>query len=167
MKLVKTLSSFLAVALTSASLAVADAKITTVDVNRIINESSEAKAKRKELDAKATEARKKVEAKRSVLVETDKKLKELKVSDTSAEAENLRNDARDFERYVRDTDEDLKKEFLKFNKEITEKVLKLIDSYAKEHKIDIVLDKSDKSRTAVLFGDPSADITDEILAKLK
>ena len=167
MKILKT-SLFAAIALLITSTTViAETKITTVDVNRIINESPEAKAKRKDLDTKAGEARKKVEAKRAVLVETDKKLKEMKVSDTSAEAENLRNDARDFERFVRDTDDDLKKEFLKFNKEITDKVLKIIDAYAKENHIDLVLDKSDKTRGAVLFGEASADITNDILAKLK
>jgi Skp family chaperone for outer membrane proteins len=142
----------------------ADYKIATVDVNKILNESSEAKEKRKEFEAKAAEARKKLDAKKASLVALQQKLKDSKVDDNSKEAESFRAQARDFEHMVHDSDDDLKKEFLKVNKVLTDKALKLVSDYATAHKIDLVLDSGDRSRTsALLFGDPTLDITGEII----
>jgi Skp family chaperone for outer membrane proteins len=42
-----------------------------------------------------------------------------------------------------------------------------IETYAKANKFDLVIDKSEKYRGPVLFGSPSADITEEILKGLK
>ena len=148
------------------ALAAAQTKIATVDVNRVINELPEAKLRKKDLDDKASAARKKIEAQRAALMEQEKKLKEKKVSDTSPEAEKFRADARNYERLIRDSDEDLRKEFFKLNKQLAEKVYKVVAEYAKTHKIDLVLDKTDKGRSTVLYGEPGADITEAIIKQL-
>jgi outer membrane protein len=144
----------------------AETKIATVDVNRVINELPEAKIKRKELDDKAAQVRKKIETQRAALLEQEKKLKAAKVIDTSPEAEKFRADARSYEHLVRDSDEDLRKEFLRLNKDMTDKVFKVVAAYAKTNKIDLILDKSESSRGAVLFGEPGTDITEAIIKQL-
>lgn len=148
------------------SVAQAEFKIATVDVNKILNESTAAKAKRKDLDERAGAARKKLEEKGKSLKERKDKLELAKDKADPKEVEKFRADARDFERTVKDTDEDLKKEFLKFNRELADKAVKLINEYAKKNQIDLVLDKSQGSRGPVLFGQPSFDITNDITQEM-
>ena len=61
---------------------------------------------------------------------------------------------------------DLQQQFLKTNKDLTDKTVKLVEEYAKKNKVDLVLDKSDKLRGPVLFRTPSVDITDEIVKQI-
>jgi Skp family chaperone for outer membrane proteins len=62
---------------------------------------------------------------------------------------------------------DLEKKYMKFNKELTDKVLGKIESFAKSNDYDLVLDKSEKYRGPVLFGTTSADITEDIIKLIK
>ena len=144
-------------------LANAEYKISTVDVNRIINDSAESKTLRKKLDEKTLEAKKKIEAKRDSLKAKEDKLKEKQVAEDSKEAESLRSEIRDFARFVKDNEDDLKKEFLKANKTLTDKAIAQVKAYATKHNIDLVLDKSDGARSPVLFGQAGSDITDALL----
>lgn len=144
----------------------ADSRIATVDVARILNESPDAASKKKELDTISQEAKKKAEAKLKDLKALEAKLKDAKVSADSKEAENFRAQAREYERFVKDTEEDIKKRFVKVNKEMTDKALAKIESYAKSNKIDLVLDKSEKYRGPVLFGVEAADITESVIASI-
>lgn len=150
-------------AVTGISDCQAEVRIATVDVARIINEAPDAKAKKKELDKASEEAKKKLEAKSKDLQALKTKLEGKKVSPESKEAEAFREKAKDFERMRADMKADLEKKYMKVNKELSEKVMAAIESYAKEKNYDIVIDKSEKYRGPVLFGKPSADITDEIL----
>lgn len=150
-----------------AGTAQADFRIATVDVARIINEVPDAVAKKEELDAASEKAKAKLEAKGKELQALQEKLEKAKVSPDSKEAENFRNQARDFERMRADAKAELEKKFMKMNKEISEKVMSKIATYAKSHDYDLVLDKSEKFRGPVLFGDKSADITDDIIKMLK
>ena len=126
----------------------------------------ESKSKRAELDKLSLAAKKKVEAKRKSLKATEATLREKNVSPSSPEAEKLRKSAREFERFVRDTEEDLKRKFLKTNDKLTNKVLTAVNTYAKKNSIDLVLDKSQRGRSPVLFGNPSSDITKLVLKEL-
>lgn len=141
----------------------AEFRIATVDLNRVLNEFSEAKEKRKTLDDMSLQAKKKVDEKGRVLKETEKKIQEGKVAQDSKEAEAFRAEAKNFSRYVKDTEEDLRKEFLKVNRTLTQKVFKAVDDYAKKNGIQMVLDKSEAGRGPVLFGAPESDITEEII----
>lgn len=144
----------------------AEVRIATVDVARIINEAPDAKSKKKELDAASEDAKKKLEAKGKDLQALKTKLEGQKVSAESKEAESFREKARDFERMRADMKADLEKKYMKVNKELSERVMAKIESYAKANNYDLVIDKSDKYRGPVLFGKPSADITDDILGDM-
>lgn len=142
----------------------AEFKIATVDVGRVLNESKGSKEMRKKLDDMSLKAKKEIEAKRSALKATEDKLKSKKIAEDSREAETFRDDARAFARFVKDTEEDMKREFMKVNKDLTERALAAIKRYAEANKIDLVLDKSEQARGPVLFGDKAADITPAIIA---
>jgi outer membrane protein len=149
------------------AVAQADVRIATVDVSKILNDSPEAVAKKKELDSLSDETRKKLESKAKDLQALKTKLEDSKVSADSKEAESFRNQARDFERMRGDAKADLEKKYMKVNKELTDKVLARIEAYAKSNDYDLVFEKSEKFRGPVLFGSETVDITDEILHRSK
>lgn len=157
--------AFLAVLLPAAIL-LAEFRVATVDVNRVLNESKEAKEKRKELDRKSIDAKNKIDEKGSALKALEKKIRDSGVAEGSREAEQFRTQARDLERMIKDSQEDLKKEFLKINKSVTEKTVNLIAEYAKSNNIDLVLDKAEKSGGLVLYGSPVLDITEDVLKRI-
>ncbi len=163
--LIRAFVAAVSLTLTAIPLAHAEFKIATVDVGRILNESPDAVAKKKELDSLTQDAKKKAESKRKELETLKSKLESAKVSEDSREAEGLRNQVRDYARFVKDTEEDIKKRYMKVNRDITEKAMARIESYAKANNIDLVLDKSDKYRGPVLFGDSAVDITEDVLSR--
>jgi outer membrane protein len=152
-------------ALMTVETAKAEVKIATVDLARIINEAPSAKEKKKELDAASEEAKKKLEAKGKELQALKTKLEAQKVAPDSKEADGFRNKAREFERLRADMKADLEKRYMKTNKDLSEKVMGTIESYAKANNYDLIIDKSEKYRGPVLFGSSSRDITDEILGQ--
>lgn len=151
----------------SALPAYAEVRIATVDVTRIVNDSPDAVAKKKELDTLSAETKKKIEAKGKELQALKAKLEEAKVSAESKEAENFRNQVRDFERMRADAKADFEKRYMKVNKELTDRVYSQIEKFAKANNYDLILDKSDKYRGPILFGAPSTDVTDELLKSAK
>jgi outer membrane protein len=162
----KALFSLVAL-LSVTSIATAEVKIGTVDVSRIVNENPDALAKKKDLDSFSEETKKKLEAKGKELQALKKKLEDSKVSPESKEAESFRNQVRDFERMRGDAKADLEKRYMKVNKELTEKVYGQIEKYAKANNYDLIIDKSEKYRGPILYGDSSADVTDDVLKMVK
>ena len=144
----------------------AEFKVATVDVNKILNESKEAKEAKSELDKASAEVRKKVEAPRAELQALEKKLKDAKVAENSKEAQDFRAKYESYAKLVKESDEELRKEFMKTNKDLTDKAIKVIEAYAKENHIDLVLDHSEKVRGAVLYGSGADDITDKIISEI-
>ncbi len=144
----------------------AEYRIATVDVNKVLNESDEAQEVKSDIDKRSNAAKEKLEARRKQLKDKEDRLIAKKVQQDSKEAESFRAELREFSREVKDTEEELKKKFLKTNKSLADKSLKIISDYAKENKIDLVLDKSESSRGPVLFGTSTVDITDEIVARI-
>jgi Skp family chaperone for outer membrane proteins len=144
----------------------AEFRVATVDVGRVLNESKGSKEMRQKLSDKSAKTKKEIEAKRSALQATEEKLKAAKVSEDSREAEAFRNEARAFSRFVKDAEEDMRREFMKVNKDLTERALAVVKRYAEANKIDLVLDKSEQARGPVLFGDKAADITPAIIAEV-
>lgn len=157
----------LAALLSYTSVSNAEVKIATVDVSRIVNDNPEALAKKKDLDTFSEETKKKLEAKGKELQAQKKKLEDAKVSAESKEAENFRNQVRDFERMRGDAKADLEKRYMKVNKDLTEKVYSQIEKYAKANNYDLIIDKSDKYRGPILYGDTAVDVTDEVLKTVK
>jgi len=153
--------------LSCAPLAQAEVKIGTVDVARIVNDSPEAVSKKKELDTFSEETKKKIEAKGKELQALKTKLENSKVSAESKEAENFRNQVRDFERMRGDAKADLEKRYMKVNKELTDKVYGQIEKFAKANSYDLIIDKSDRYRGPILFGDSSVDVTEQVIKAVK
>ncbi|MBX7136566.1 MAG: OmpH family outer membrane protein [Oligoflexia bacterium] len=145
----------------------AEYKIATIDINRVINETAESKTLKAEIDGKVLAAKKKVEAKKQALKTLEEKLKANRVSEDSKEAESYREQAKELSRLVKDSDEEIRKEILKSNKILTEKALKLVNDYATKNDLSLVLEKSEQPRGPVLFGNPGADVTDEVLKTIK
>lgn len=146
--------------------AYSDFRIATADINKIINESKESKDIKKQLDQKALDARKKLDSRRAALKATEAKLRETNASADSKEVAKFEKDARDFRLFVKDTEEELRKEFMKSNKTLTDKAVKIINTYASKNNIDLVLDKSEQNRGPVLFGQPGSDITEDVIKLL-
>ena len=154
-------------ALSYSTLAHAEVRIATVDVSKIVNDSPEAVAKKKELDNYSADLKKKIETKGKELQETKEKLEESKAKADSKEAESFRNQVRDFERMRGDAKADLEKRYVKINKELTDKVYGQIEKFAKANNYDLIIDKSDKFRGPILFGAASTDVTDQLLKSSK
>jgi Skp family chaperone for outer membrane proteins len=144
----------------------AEFRVATVDMGRILNESKEAQGRKRQLDEVTLAAKKKIEERQLALQAREKKLREQKVTENSKEAEKFRNDAREFTRFVKDTEEEIKKTFLKSNRDLTEKALKIVEARASSSNYSIVLERSARGRSSVLFADETFDITDSVLKAL-
>jgi Skp family chaperone for outer membrane proteins len=135
-------------------------RVATVDVNRVLNSLKEAQGKKAELDMMKKKMESQITAKRDALKALETKTKD---KETPQNVEQLRRETRDFERLVKDSDEDFKRRFLAVNRDLTEKALKLVSQYAQKHGVDLVLDKGEGGQGPVLFGSPDADITEAII----
>ena len=167
LKLVSIKTLLLAAPVFFASTSYGDIHIATVDVNQILNDSREGKEQRAKIDTLTSAAKKKLEAKRLSLKALEEKLRSAGVAEDSAEAKDFRSQARDFGRMAKDSEDEIRGEFLKVNRTLTEKVVKMIGEYAESNNIDLVLDKGGQDRGAVLYGRAEADITDRIILMLK
>lgn len=141
----------------------AEYKIVTIDINQLLNETSEAKTKRAEVDKVSASARKQLEAKKASLQALEKKVKESK---DQKDLESFKTQQREFAKFVRETDESIQKQISEFNQVLTEKAMKIIATYAEEQKIDLVLYKGEKPRGPILYGQASGDITADIMARM-
>lgn len=164
-KLQQGLTIALGLLLTSTT-ALADIRWATIDINKVLNEASEAKSKKKELDAAASAARSKLEEDRKTLSALEGQIREKKLAEDSKEVQKFKDQARDFSRKARDMEDELKEKFIRVNKEITEKALRLVNKFAKENNLDLVLDKGEMMRGPVIYGLPSRDITPDIIKAL-
>ena len=147
-------------------LAQAEFTVAFLDVAKLLNDSSDSKSQRAALDSKAKATREKLEKRRSELKNLEKSIRDKGLGENSPEVDQLRSQARAFEGMVRDAEDDIRKEYLKVNRSLSEKALKLVNDYAKKNKIDLVLDKGEQGRGPVLFGQSSLDITEQILEQM-
>jgi len=141
-------------------------KVATVDVSRIMNELEDSQKKRSELNALSSKAKQQVANKKAALKKQEEELQKNNINAQSEEAEEFRKSVREFERFVHDTEEDLKRQYLTVNKTLSEKAMSAIENYAKNNKIQLVLDKSSQVRGPVLFGTPEYDITDVVIESM-
>ena len=146
-----------------ATTAQAEFKLATVDLTRILNESTIAKEQRKTLDAMSKQAKTKLESKKQSLTTLEKQIKEKGLNEDSKEVQEFSNEVKNFNRMVKDSEDEIKKEFLKINKTLTERAMKIINEYAEKKNFDLVVDHSEKVRGPVLYGDPGVDITNEVI----
>ena len=144
----------------------AEYKIATIDINKILNETSESKSAKITLDAQAKAAKQAIEEKRNALKATGEALKASKAKPDSPEAQQLKKDAQEFSQMVKESETALRKKHAELNANITEKTLSIVKQYAKENNIDIVLEKGATGRSAVLYGKAQVDITKSVQEKM-
>lgn len=141
-------------------------KIGVVDLNRAVNESTQGKKAKGELEAAVKE-------KQSVLDEKGKALEKLKSeiekqgSAMSAEARQSKgNDmerlTREYQRALADSQTELRKKESELTGNILKELRKIINTVANEEKFDLVIDKSP---ALVFFADKGIDITDVVIKK--
>lgn len=152
--------------LTAPAAVSAEYRIATVDLNRVINESKGSVGKKKQLDEMALKTRKKVDDRKKPLQAVEEKIKSGKIQADSAEGKAFQKDAREFARYMKDAENEMRTEFMKINKELTDKALREVQAYAKTNGIDMVLQKGKDLDSSVLYGVPTSDISNEIIAKM-
>lgn len=145
------------------TITLAEYKIVTIDINRILNESKEAKAKRAEIDKKSAAATASLEKDRGSLMALEKKAKESK---SEADVKAFREKQRSVSKFIQETENSIQSQVAAFNEQLTNKAMKEIEAYAKSEDIDLVLYKGEQPRGPVLFGEAGGDITDIIMSKL-
>jgi outer membrane protein len=157
--------AFLLFVITGATPLFADIRIGTVDMTKVLQESPSAKAKVDAIDKKAAQAKAKINKQKEELVALQKKLGD-DASGTSADAEQFRKASRELQRYVRDTEEELKSELMEVRKTVTEQAFKKVKEVATSKKLDIVLEKSEITRGPVLFAEGVTDITSTVVSSM-
>lgn len=160
------LSAFFIATLTISlsSIANADVRIATVDLGRVLNETQEAKELKMKLDSMAGTLRKKIQLKQSEL----KKLEALgeaegKTTDNSKNLQSMQEKKRDLARLLKDSEDEIKVEFGRVNRVLTERALAKIKEFSIKNSYDMVLSKSMKERSLVLHGESNLDITDQVI----
>ena len=137
--------------------------VATVDVSRVINSADEAKKAKADLDEQTKKAKKLVEEKQAALKPLQDKAEKGEIKPGTKEGEEIKTKTRELVELMRDKEDEIKKSFMTLNTKLAEKTLKIVSAYAKEKNISLVLDRSESNRSAVLYGEKSFDITDEII----
>jgi Skp family chaperone for outer membrane proteins len=146
--------------------AYAEIKIGTVDMTKVLQESPKAKAKIMEIDQKAKMAKQNINKKKDEITKLQQTLGN-ELSTTSPEGEKFRKASKELQRYIRDTEEELKTELVEIRKNITDQAISNVNQIAKSKNLDLVLEKSEAIRGPVLFSAGVIDITDSVLSAMK
>jgi len=159
--------AFFCVAILGAHSVIAEEfRVASVDMNRIINESKDSKSKREALQIKSEKKRKELEAKKIALKDLEKKFTSGAVKDDSKEADEFRSKGRDLARAIKDSEEELKSEYMRATRELVKSAVLVIEKFSKEKNISLVLERSQGQPSPILYGSESMDITDAVLAKM-
>lgn len=143
----------------------AEIRIATIDMSKVLQESPTAKQKLKAIDNKASEAKRSIEARKQALVKRQAALEGK--DESSGEALELRKTARELQRFIADTEEELKEEMIAVRQEITSKAFATVRNFAEKNGIDLVLEKNDSRTGPVLFANNAADITKDVIKVMK
>ena len=146
------------------ALARAEMKIGVVDLQKVMETSTEGKKAKGVFQKKVERIQGEMKGKQDELTT----LKEELERQSGVLSENARQDKeksyqyklRDYQRLVKDSQEELQRE----DRELSEKILKdlqgLIEGYGKKEGFDLILEKT---QSAVLYGSTKLDITDPII----
>lgn len=151
----------------------ADIKIATVDIAKVLNNTSEAKLERGKLEkmdkgiraeiAKKGEDLKTIKNKLEAQAKAKGNIEALK---NSSEFKDYAEKAKNYEKLVRDSQKRIRENLVAVNNRLTSKAMDVIKQFASANNIDLVLERSASQKSAVLFADQAADITDKIISKL-
>lgn len=159
-------SSLLTAFTLTTSMAYAEYKVATLDVAKVLEASKEAQEAKKKLEATSKEAKATIESKRAAIKPLQDKLRSGTLDPKSEEAAKLRKASAELLELMKQEESKLQKEFSDMNKSISEKIAKSVASYSTEHKINLVLDKGESSRTGVIFAEKTFDITADIISDI-
>lgn len=140
-------------------------KIATVDLEGAMAKSEAGKKALSELRAdaeKATERAKKIQAERDSLAKDLEAQRSLLSQDKiQKQLSEIQKKNVELERLQNDTAQELQRKEMQHVGAIVQEMRKVIETYAKEKKIDIVLE----GRAGAIYANPALDITDEIVKR--
>jgi len=150
--------------LCAAPLLAAETKLGYVDLQKALNTCEAGKTAKDKISLKVKEYETQIDQKKKDM----KKLKDdldkqamLLSSDTRAAKErDLQQKDKDLQRFVKDIQEELQQKDNDFTKEIIEDLSKIINDLGTKEGYTMILEKTE---SAVLFADPSTDLTDKLI----
>ncbi|MBN2054029.1 OmpH family outer membrane protein [bacterium] len=152
--------------LLAGAAAAADMKIAYVDAERIFAESEPGKAGMKTLNGYEAELTKALDAKNQEIKDLEKTLQQqaftLSPSARSDREEELRRAKIDLKRMAEDADRDLNGKQKEFLEKIDREVMVIIQQMGKELGYSMIFSKLG---AALLYADPTSDITDEVIRR--
>jgi len=144
------------------SACAAGVKVGLIDTKRVMMESRAARDARgiflKDLEAKRAVFNAGQEKVRSMEEELRKAWKDLSTDDRKERAEELSKEKKELARLRTDLEEELKKTDAELTQKIMKEIRETVDTYRKENKYTIILDK-----TSVVAADEGIDITNDII----
>lgn len=164
---VAILSCLTFTALIPAYILADDYSIRTVDMAKLMKATKVASEKLPALEAKSKKQEQEFKAQRDSIKSLEKKLIDKNVAPDSKEADELRVKARDFDRKLKDSQEEMQKQYAQISKEALKQAQDAVNSYAQKNKISLVLEKGAKGASPVLYGEAGSDITAELIANMK
>lgn len=141
----------------------ADTRVAVVNMGRILNETSEAKTKKAELDKLSKAAQAKLQEKEGQLRQLQTKFESENIKPGSEKTKEYQMKASELLGQMRDQREEVKKNYVKLTKGLTGAALKVIEAYAQNHNIDLVINAGTPESSPVLYNQKTFDITDDIL----
>jgi outer membrane protein len=145
----------------------ADIKLGYLDMQRTLNTSEAGKAAKSQLQEKLKKYQEQVNVKQEELqkLKTDLEKQGMALTEASraAKEKDYQQKLKDFQRFTKDAEEDLQARDGEFTKKILETLEKIVQEYGKKHNYSMIFD----ARSAgMLYADPGADLTEEILKAL-
>lgn len=148
----------------STPLLAADAKIGYVDLQKALNNSAAGKAAKEKIAAKVKGYEGQIDQKQKEL----KKLKDdldkqgLLLSDETrgGKERDYQQKLKDLQRFTKDIQDELQQKDNEFTKQILTDLSKIISELGAKEGYTVILEKTE---SAVLFAEPSADLTDKVI----
>ena len=147
----------------SATMAMAETKLGTVDMQKILTSSDAGKDAKEQLAMRAA----KFEAEKNVKEEELKRLKgELEkqsvlLSDSArnAKKKEYQQKLKEYQRFMKDAQDDLQAKNDEFTNKIVEEIVKLVQEYGRKNGFTYIFVRND----GMIYADDKVDLTDELL----
>ncbi len=147
-----------------ASTAFAAGGVAFIDLQKALNLSDAGVKAKAEISQQVKKYEAKVAAEQEALKDMQKELEKQAVllSDEarSKKEREFQQRAKEFKRFTKDIQEELRQKDNDFTKRIISDILKVARKLGKEKGYAIVLEKSESS---IIYGDPSVDMTDDVI----
>ena len=162
----KTIFTLLLLTFTSLPLFAIEAKLGTVDMQKILLLSDAGKDAKEQLAVKAA----KYEAEKNVKEEELKKLKGelekqsvlLSESARGAKEKDYQQKLKEYQRFLKDAQDDLQAKNDEFTNKIVDEIVKVVQEYGKKSGFTFIFVKNE----SMIFTDDKIDLTDELLKQV-